>query len=1784
MPVYLSFHYGNFDNSYGDQSRKKAAENGRIYSDTTSSELPSVFGSISGTSTASGQTTYTWTPPSSMTSDVLVVAGGGGGGAWVGGGGGAGGFKEVKDITLSSSTSYTIKVGNGGRGEYNPGGYSGMPYGLNGYNSSFSDIECIGGGRGGSWDDYPPQSGGSGGGDGYYTNTGEGILGQGHRGGKAYDSTTSQAVGHPAGGGGGAGGPGGYSYYGKNAGSETTDNPRASGNGGPGRKSTITGEYYAGGGGGGSHGSGFNMPAHGGIGGGGQGVHDSSTVPGGNGTPHTGGGGGGAGQTGGSASRGGDGGSGIVIVTIAPDVPPSSIPGMSGWYTAGSAEFNSGGNLTRWRDISGNKNHATTLNNYSTIRLSSGVNTLNAKNVVAFHYGNWTDHYGDGTRAESAKQGRFFSDTSSSEIPDEYGTITASTASGQTTYSWTPLETYYVDALIVAGGGGASEFAGGGGAGGLKFLKKQTMSGGTSYTIKVGNGGVVTDRLVTEDGSDSSALGVTATGGGGGQSSNTSSTGRNGGSGGGNGPRGGDGGSGTTGQGNDGGGGRPSYTSGSDGGSGGGGGAGAPGMRGGADSGGDGGRGLPYAMFGKIYGENGWFAGGGGGFGDARGNSTVYRGQGGLGGGGQAADGISASDNNEDGMAHTGGGAGGGGPQGYGANGGSGIVLFKIRDETTNPLRIAAFHYGDWTNHYGDGTRAKSAKYGRFFADTTQGEFPDEFGTISASTASGQTTYTWDFKDELGPADILIVAGGGGGGGFGGGGGGGQVLFGQNIHIGSRSLTFRVGSGGLGRTNDEQVNGDSGYNSSFDDNKVVSKGGGGGGSRSNASGVPGRNGTDGGNGGGGSHSNTTTVARGGHAYEMFAGKYATFAYPGGSGKAGTDGSAPNHASGGGGGAGGQGGDIKPSDPARGTRGGGDGGIGVYISDDFDYYGDDGYFGGGGGGQTYNSSDKGCRGLGGKGGGGNGGMHGSSTDADDGMAHTGGGGGGSRWNGGESPGGDGGSGIIIFRFRKRGKTKFPFIYGDPNDGIKFPTSLLNRTDHTEYTFFNVTRYYKPNSLSPSRSTIWLNVGNWGWQSSFTSYGSGTTYHNGWVTADGANTPTDVHGDNWVLSTDRNLQYRSNGIDRTGNLQYPVGGLPDQVSLNFGYDSNRSDWACAEMIMYTRRLSDLEILQVETYLNTKYFGKSSEIPSTGQLSGSMLISNFYNGHQANSGTNIYPIKLSDMIKRIGYNDLTIQTSSSLFRGVKTRLGLYDEFDVSPPPIAAFSFVRLFGKYSGPMVRIRRGSDNTEADLYMDVNGDITDISGTTERDLTTWLNGATAYVKTWYDQSGNGLHATNTTTSEQNILVYYLNRWCIDFVNNDASTPAHTLRFDKQIDYPYTLAMCGTAKGNEYGGVSAGDAWSSRNHLFGWKRSAQNNDNVRAIFNAQNDVFFTRQDHSRTNKIKVHFANGDERFVMPTDANKVWSAPNSDWYIGGRRLENHGFQGKMFDFMIKENAEEGGWISAYHDLQYSFTLKSPGVLDVLGPTHLSNTKAAYAFRKLFSDYTGAHIRIRRSSDNQETDITFDRYGEPENDFDIDTWLNGSTGYVRTWYDQSGNGKHLNQATAARQPIFLKDKMEFIRSNSHRMNVGSGVLPAGDDTYSFSGRFTPHLAGTTQVLFEQNTSTSLTNRRACVILLSNGVGHNGQSNDAHGIIGYDVDVEYTFVMTVDNSETNNVSLSLRPGPNASKASGNKDNLNVGDYDFGVGYKVSTTGEHYDGYLHHVIVHEYTLRENERNTILRL
>jgi hypothetical protein len=80
--------------------------------------------------------------------------------------------------------------------------------------------------------------------------------------------------------------------------------------------------------------------------------------------------------------------------------------------------------------------------------------------------------------------------------------------------------------------------------------------------------------------------------------------------------------------------------------------------------------------------------------------------------------------------------------------------------------------------------------------------------------------------------------------------------------------------------------------------------------------------------------------------------------------------------------------------------------------------------------------------------------------------------------------------------------------------------------------------------------------------------------------------------------------------------------------------------------------------------------------------------------------------------------------------------------------------------------------------------------------------------------------------------------------------------------------------------------------------------------------------------------------------------------------------------------------------------------------SGASAAYSLRNLSSAYTGPLIRVRRSSDNVERDI----FGTFRGDLDLaalTSFVGANSGFVTTWYDQSGLGRNATQTNATSQP---------------------------------------------------------------------------------------------------------------------------------------------------------------------------
>lgn len=117
------------------------------------------------------------------------------------------------------------------------------------------------------------------------------------------------------------------------------------------------------------------------------------------------------------------------------------------------------------------------------------------------------------------------------------------------------------------------------------------------------------------------------------------------------------------------------------------------------------------------------------------------------------------------------------------------------------------------------------------------------------------------------------------------------------------------------------------------------------------------------------------------------------------------------------------------------------------------------------------------------------------------------------------------------------------------------------------------------------------------------------------------------------------------------------------------------------------------------------------------------------------------------------------------------------------------------------------------------------------------------------------------------------------------------------------------------------------------------------------------------------------------------------------------------------------------------------------------AAYSLRKLRGAYSGSAIRVRRSNDNAEQDIGFDALGDLD-ESSLTSFVGVNSGFVTTWYDQSGNTRNATQAIAASQPRIINAGIVDKKNNKPTLIFsGSQSLT---NTMTHTGQLSAFLTG--------------------------------------------------------------------------------------------------------------------------------
>ena len=337
------------------------------------------------------------------------------------------------------------------------------------------------------------------------------------------------------------------------------------------------------------------------------------------------------------------------------------------------------------------------------------------------------------------------------------------------------------------------------------------------------------------------------------------------------------------------------------------------------------------------------------------------------------------------------------------------------------------------------------------------------------------------------------------------------------------------------------------------------------------------------------------------------------------------------------------------------------------------------------------------------------------------------------------------------------------------------------------------------------------------------------------------------------------------------------------------------------------------------------------------------------------------------------------------------------------AAYSVRRLNGNYTGAAIQVERSSDNTTQDIGFDVDGDLD------ESALTTFCTGTVCKVRTWYDQSVTGgtgsgndavqtVHANQPTIYTGGAIVKRDGKVAI-LGNGSAALQLTQIDFDSDLLFVSLFEVY----------ISDSIVYGTTNNFFG---------------SAVNSYFTIRSRHtdgvtqSTLNCVPGAALNPQQKILF--GLNKTGTASNNVSFT------LNGISKNTATSAVGTNASQIGIVNgAFQEIILYDATKSSGdqasIESNIGDYFTQNTPlldtytgaaAAYSLRKLRTAYTGSAIRVRRASDNTEQDIGFNVFGELDT-VSLASFCSGTDGFVKTWYDQSGNANDATQTTAANQP---------------------------------------------------------------------------------------------------------------------------------------------------------------------------
>ena len=372
----------------------------------------------------------------------------------------------------------------------------------------------------------------------------------------------------------------------------------------------------------------------------------------------------------------------------------------------------------------------------------------------------------------------------------------------------------------------------------------------------------------------------------------------------------------------------------------------------------------------------------------------------------------------------------------------------------------------------------------------------------------------------------------------------------------------------------------------------------------------------------------------------------------------------------------------------------------------------------------------------------------------------------------------------------------------------------------------------------------------------------------------------------------------------------------------------------------------------------------------------------------------------------NDLTGRSSGS---GIAVSLLL----DTYTGAGFAYSFRRIRSAYSGNNIRARESSGSTEQNIGFTAG--VLDSSS-----LLTFTGSNDGLVPIEYDQSTNGNNLTQTTAANQLKIV---DAGSLITSNSLAATQGSS-------------STGGETSSIAFSGMT--DIWlfavvdiintSTTQVLYESSTNFNQNAGAFGMFIQSGRLEIANRYSGGAAMLKRYNISTGRQVISIRLRAGVDVNTFSELYINGVTASTHSTAGSgtsvFSDQVLYLNARAGTSIGFTGKRQASIFYPSDqssnrvgietNMMDYYGFLFLdriTDAQAAFSLRKLRAAYSGSAIRVRRSSDNAEQDIGF-----TSGDLDttsLATFVGANSGYVTTWYDQSGNGYDASNASASVQP---------------------------------------------------------------------------------------------------------------------------------------------------------------------------